>query len=261
MKTTLLSKYLVTTVLGLSFLSTLLYARAQIKNNPDTIPSPIPTQSATPTSIPTVKGATTKTQTVNSDPIIDCVSSHPNCYGESLRLKSSQCSKIFCCGFSDGRWELYPSEEKCKQAWTAQQPTTQTQQQTTSNTSNKVPVFLTYGKYTIYCPSQNVDAVKSIDATMTSKSQEWAKQFNDCVELQKSIDPCYKDCYSKMSSASWSCIQSYQDTNSLEYKSCQDKVTNDFLACTPSCPNPWTTCQYVYSEQKSMSNQISNLCK
>lgn len=88
----------------------------------------------------------------------------------------------------------------------------------------------------------------------------WAKQFNDCVDLQKSIDPCYKDCHSKMSSASMSCIQSYESTTP-EYKSCQDKVTSDFLSCTSSCPNPFTACQYVYAEQKRLNSQIDNLCK
>lgn len=208
---------------------------------------------------PQVKGIQTNN---NSDPIITCNIS-PECGGGSRQMKKSECDQGTCCQIGN-TWIFYPSRDKCLQDQKASQPIQQPQQLNNPQIvpiTNKVPVFLTYGKYTIYCPSQNVDAVKSIDATMTSKSQEWAKQFNDCMELQKSTDPCYKDCYSKMSSASWSCIQSFPDSSSPEYKACSDKVTSDFLACTPNCPNPWTTCEYVYSEQKSMSNQISNLCK
>lgn len=96
-----------------------------------------PTYIPTATLTPNEKTATTiKTQpVVNSDPIIDCLSSHPNCNGETIRLRQSLCSKIYCCGFGDGRWELYPSEDKCKQAWAAQYP---------SNTNEPSYVYPTY---------------------------------------------------------------------------------------------------------------------
>jgi len=81
---------------------------------------------------------------VNNDPVVDCVSSHPNCKGKSLRLKSSQCSQIFCCGFSSGRWVLYSSEEKCKQAWKAQSPTN------TINTNVPSYIYSTYTPTTYY---------------------------------------------------------------------------------------------------------------
>lgn len=229
------------------------------RQNQPSVLQPISTLTPTPESTPI---PTTKPKVyVNPDPIIPCTMSK-ECGGDIRQVKKSECTNGTCCQIGI-TWIFYPSRDKCLQDQKASQPIQQPQQLNNPQTApaaNKVPVFLTYGKYTIYCPSQNVDAVKSIDATMTSKIQEWSKNFNDCVEFQRSADPCYKDCYSKMSSANWFCVQSYQSTTP-EYKSCTDKVTNDFIACTSGCPNPYTTCQYVYSEQKNMSNQISNLCK
>jgi hypothetical protein len=224
--------------------------RYEKQNQPSVLQSPTIT-TLTPTPKPAVKG------TSNPDPIITC-SIHANCGGGSRQMKKSECDQTTCCQIGNN-WYFYLSKDKCIQDQQSNQPQQIVIPQI-APTTNKVPVFLTYGKYTIYCPSQNVDAVKSIDATMTSKSQEWAKQFNECLEYQRSIDPCYQDCNSKMSLGVSLCIQSYE-SNTPEYTSCQDKVTNDFLSCTPSCPNPYPKCEYVYSEQKSMSNQISNLCK
>lgn len=260
MKITLLSKYLVTTVLGLGFITTLLYARTQIANNTTINPSPTPTQTVSPTSSPTVKGTTTtKTQVVNSDPIVDCVSSYPNCNGESIRLKQSQCKNIICCGFSDGRWVVYPSRDKCEQAQKGSQPIAQPQQQTFS-TSNKVPVFLTYGKYTIYCPSQNVDAVKSIDATMTSKSQEWAKNYNSCADNYYKTNSCYVSCYDTETSQLNVCYSLY-GYSGPEYDTCSKAAYDGYGTCINGCTPPNQTCDYVYYEQKSLSSQITNLCK
>lgn len=259
MKTTLLSKYLVTTVLGLGFLSTLLYARTQIAKNNIASPTPTSTSTTLPTSTPAVKGTTTKTQAVNSDPITDCVSSYPNCNGESIRLKQSQCKNIICCGFSDGRWEVYPSREKCEQAQKGSQPVTQPQQQTTS-TSNKVPVFLTYGKYTTYCPSQNVDAAKSIDATMTSKSTQWAKDYNTCADNFYKTDSCYVGCKNTMN-VEWSICTSTYGYSGDNYTTCTNNASSKYGECIKNCPSVSQACDYVYWEQKNLSSQITNLCK
>jgi len=262
MKITLLSKYLVTAVLGLGFLTTLLYARTQIASNTTDNPTLIPTPTVLPTSSPAVKGVTTtKTQVVNSDPITDCVSSYPNCNGESIRLKQSQCKNITCCGFSDGRWEVYPSTEKCKQAQGAEKPTTQVQQQQQTNpTANKVPVFLTYGKYTIYCPSQNVDAVKSIDATMTSKSTQWAKDYNTCADSFYKSDSCHIGCSNTNKSELDACYSLYGYTGDSS-NACTKIAWDNYSSCISKCPSASTSCDYVYWEQKSLSSQITNLCK
>jgi hypothetical protein len=194
---------------------------------------------------------------VDSDPIIDCESSYPNCKGTSIRVRRSQCSKITCCGFDDGRWTIYPSVEKCTEAQKSAQPQ-QTAVPQTAPAVNKVPVFLTYSKYTIYCPSQNVDAVKSIDATMTSRSQEWAKNYNDCVSTFQQTDSCYVSCRTTFNTDWNACVATYGYTNDT---ACEKGVSDNELTCFKTCPSTATACSWVYSEQKSMSSQISNLCK
>ncbi|MFA5750001.1 MAG: hypothetical protein WC895_02150 [Candidatus Shapirobacteria bacterium] len=92
----------------------------------------------TPTTIP--KKIVQPTQkTVDTDPIIDCVSSYPNCNGSSIKLRRSQCSNITCCQIGNS-WSVYPSSEKCKE--------TQNKNNTQTNT-NKYPPC------TIYYPSLN----------------------------------------------------------------------------------------------------------
>jgi hypothetical protein len=62
-----------------------------------------PTQTASPTALP-ITPSSIPTQTpkpviikaVDPDPITDCVSSAPNCSGESIRLRTSQCYLIVC---------------------------------------------------------------------------------------------------------------------------------------------------------------------
>lgn len=260
MKTTLLTKYLITGVLGFGFISALLYARVQITSNAKPTPSLIPLPVASPTSTPVVKGiATTKPQVVNNDPITDCVSSAQQCNGESIRLKQSQCKNIICCGFADGRWEVYASREKCEQAQKGSQPTTQTQQQT-NTTNNKVPVFLTYGKFTTYCPSQNVDAVKSIDATMTSKSTQWAKDYNTCADNFYKSDSCHVGCSNTNKSELDTCYALYGYTGDSS-SACTKIAWDNYSSCISKCPSASASCDYVYWEQKSLSSQISNLCK
>lgn len=81
------------------------------------IPTLIPTQKNNPTPTVKTKKIVQPTQkAVETDPIIDCVSSYPNCNGSSIKARRSQCLKIYCCGFSDNTWALYTSEEKCNEA-------------------------------------------------------------------------------------------------------------------------------------------------
>ena len=47
--------------------------------------------SLTPTQIPTT----------DLDPIINCTSSHPNCLGQSIKGKQSECKNIYCCVYPD----------------------------------------------------------------------------------------------------------------------------------------------------------------
>jgi len=63
-------------------------------------------------------------------------------------------------------------------------PQTVNIQQSSNNQSNKTAVFLTSSNYTIYCPSQNVGAVTSIDATMKTKIKEFkVKNIDEFTEM------------------------------------------------------------------------------
>jgi|GEM_PF-6681885 len=87
-------------------------------------PTPFPTHTTTPTPLPTVQ----KPVYVDPDPIIDCESSYPNCKGNFIRVRKSQCPNITCCGFTDGTWRIYASVDQCKkdQSASSAKPATQT---------------------------------------------------------------------------------------------------------------------------------------
>lgn len=100
--------------------------------------TPEPTQTPKPVVI----------KTIDPDPIINCESSYPNCKGTSIKVRSSQCSKITCCGFNNGIWKIYPSVAECNKDQAAEQST---QQPSQNNTSTYVPP--TYYTCTLYYPA------------------------------------------------------------------------------------------------------------
>lgn len=199
--------------------------------------APIPTISVTPT--PTIQAktktqVTTNTNTTGSQ--IDCIG--PD--GKQFRTTMDECKKLnekwgkpldymVSCNFStECGGTRYVKKSECvdcaKKAGT-----------TTTTTVNKIPVFLTYGNYTIYCPPQNVDAVKSIDATLKSKGSGWASDFNICRDRYYQTDSCYV--------------------------ACANGPIDVYGTCINGCVSPYTSCDWVYGEQKLLSSQITNLCK
>ena len=52
---------------------------------------------------------------VDSDPVISCTSSHPQCTGQSIQINQGACSNIYCCQVGD-EWSVYPSESACNSA-------------------------------------------------------------------------------------------------------------------------------------------------
>lgn len=68
--------------------------------------------------------ATETVRYTDSDPVITCTSSYPQCSGQSIKVKQSACSQIYCCGIGD-KWSVYPSENDCKVAQNAAAPTQQ----------------------------------------------------------------------------------------------------------------------------------------
>lgn len=78
------------------------------------------TDTITPTS--SLKPVQKTNSVVDNDPIVDCVSSYPNCKGQTIKLKQSQCANIYCCVYNDGKASLFPSSDKCVQPTQNSQP-------------------------------------------------------------------------------------------------------------------------------------------
>lgn len=95
----------------------------------------IPNVTPTPTSAPKPKVEATTTKVTNNDPIITCTSSHPNCMGQSIKVKQSACSNIYCCGLN-GTWSVYATEALCRQAAQGSQNSTNT-----NSTSYTYPTY------------------------------------------------------------------------------------------------------------------------
>jgi hypothetical protein len=79
---------------------------------------------------------TVQVKYVESDPVITCTSSYPNCSGQSIQVRQSACSTITCCQVGD-KWSVYPSENDCKAAQAAVAPTSKPQPQ--NNAATKYP--------------------------------------------------------------------------------------------------------------------------
>lgn len=195
-----------------------------VEITPTITPTPTIEIKVTPTVIPkkTVKPVQ---KAVETDPIIDCVSSYPNCNGSSIKLRRSQCSNITCCQIGNN-WSVYPSSEKCKEA-----------QNNNSNnyvrpTSAPIPTYKPLPTYapiptssyvapTIYIyqtptPNQSAidaeidarisrckgDCIRSVDSYITSvrnscrASGGWSSYCQNAVDSRDAlISQCQSNCY------------------------------------------------------------------
>jgi len=231
------------------------------ENQPtNTIQPTIIVQPLIDTPTPTVQQKTYIAPTLDSDPPVHC-KIHPNCGGGTMPLKQSECASSTCCGFPDGRWVFYKDNAQCDKdqgdnSSSGQSVPVIINQQT----ANKVPVFLSYGGYTIYCPSQNVGAVMSINSTMESKKSQWATDYNNCADTFFNTDSCYLSCESINNNDLDICRTTYGYTGD-NYNACTNQVWDNYSTCIRKCPSSSSACDWVYAEQKSLSSQISNLCK
>lgn len=178
----------------------------------------------------------------------------PECGGGTKYIKYSECKKPCTRINNTGNNPVYTPQN------TGNNPSVYVPQNTTNNNTNKTAVFLTYSQYTIYCPAQNVGAVTTIDATMKSKSSEWAKNYNECSDRFRNTDPCWSSCKTAYTEGQNQCYALYGYTGT-ELRTCSDKNGQDYSSCISKCPSASSSCDYVYAEQKNLSSQISNLCK
>lgn len=118
------------------------------------------------------------TQQVDSDPVVTCTSSYPNCSGQSIQARQSACSSIYCCQVGD-KWSVYPSESACKAAQsTVAAPSAQ--EQTTA--TKYPPCTINYsqlGAITYYSIPPEDCASKQIEARTHETLRD---SYDKCVQ-------------------------------------------------------------------------------
>ncbi len=122
------------------------------------------------TSTPEVQPSSGETTQVDSDPVITCTSSYPNCSGQSIQAKQSACSNIYCCQVGD-KWSVYPSENACKAAQNAAAPV----QQSNNSTAKYPPCTINYsqlGAITYSTISPEDCASKQIEAKVNDAATQ-----------------------------------------------------------------------------------------
>lgn len=234
------------------------------------------TSSATPTPVPTLIPVITTvapskvqntTSSGSSGSQIECIgpdgkqfnTTMDNCKSLNEKWGKSVDYMLTCtfpveCGGGSKRMKKSECDVPCTRINTSSNTNT-TVNTTSSNNSNKTAVYISYGGYTVYCPAQNVGAVMQIASAMESKKMEWATSYNQCSNTYTNSDSCWVNC---KSNNTWSNCGTY---GTPEYKACSDAVSASYSSCISACPSISAKCDYVYSEQRSMSNQINTLCK
>lgn len=158
-----------------------------------------PTSSITPT--PIVQSTTQSQTYVNSDPIIDCKSTYSKCYGETIKLHSSQCSNITCCGFNNGKWIVYPDLASCKADQAKDTIPPQGQNTTTQRSStNNVWCWNNtygYGYYTSSGDQCNLDNAKSTTNNICITTQKI--KSNTCSTVCQTVEDQGKQACSGLS--------------------------------------------------------------
>jgi hypothetical protein len=221
-----------------------------------TTPTPVVEVKVTPTVV--VKKTVNPVQkAVDTDPIVNCTMT-AECGGGIKKVRESECKNGTCCQIGSS-WIFYTSKQKCIEDQNNAKPKTVNNPQIVPTTAvysppnaNKSAVFLSYSGNTIYCPSQNVDAIKSINSTMESKKSEWASKYNECTSNFYKTNSCCVSCKQTFDSGAALCNY----TND-----CLSGLSEEYKDCLRKCPSASDYCQYVYDEQKSLSSQITNLCK
>jgi len=197
------------------------YAKAQIAKYPT---QPLPTLAPTSTPMPTPSPTATPKPYVNPDPITDCVSSYPNCNGESIRLKKSQCSNITCCQVGS-TWSVYSSTEKCKEVQNSVQTTQQTQQT---------------AQYHCYNAGTGAWYYTSVEQCNTDNARSVAS--NNCMTASDTkVKTCDSSCNGDMSNDSNICAWAYTgssatiEQNNDKYSECLNEALEKQKSCLQKC--------------------------
>lgn len=166
---------------------------------------------ATPQELP----PTSRPVVVNNDPVVDCLSSAPNCDGESIRLKQSQCKNITCCQVGNS-WSVYSSSEKCKQAQQATQPNQQAPQQIQIT----VPQPMTYPTL----PPVNTACYTSAQGTyilcISSCKAEYNGDVGNCNNAYPYTNPDH-----------WTCMETAATDNTTCNATCASNESDTIAKC------------------------------
>lgn len=124
----------------------------------------------------------------------------------------------------------------------------------TSDPKGFVPVYLTYSKMEAYCPPENAEAIKAIDAKMLAGSFQYASDHKKCIDIYHDDDQCNTSCGLQLVIGSKECKLKKDD-------SCLFEIADKYRGCILRCPSISTDCEYVYNEQKQLGYQFSELCR
>lgn len=168
---------------------------------------------------------TQKSVYVNPDPVIDCTSSYPNCNGQSIKAKRSECSKITCCQVGD-KWSVYPSNDQCEKAQDAVYKQTQP-----SNIQNTYIV-------PSYAPIPNKPLITCvITYPCTGNSFTYQYDVESCnLYKQQAIDRCPAPAASPTQTPmTEDQAQSLIDQHNRQVTQCQSDVRYKYQGLLQSC--------------------------
>lgn len=156
-----------------------------------------PVETMSPSPIPTMMPTKVNKATIDPDPIIDCVSSSPNCSGSSIKGRRSQCSLITCCQIGNN-WSVYSTSQKCKDAQNSYYQTN-----TYIPTNNYV-----YPSVAPYTPSPYSICLDSAQKDLKNCEEKCNNSYpSDGSNYLYYQGLCTQDCFRSYSSRTGSCPQ------------------------------------------------------
>lgn len=170
----------------------------------------------------------------NTDPVVNCTSSAPNCNGSTIKLPQSQCSQITCCQVGN-TWSLYATNQLCQQAQNSLNNSQPAQQNTQPSVGNNYYCWNNAYGYAYYTSSGdqcNADNVQSA-------------AYKLCTDTQKlKLNTCNTNCKTDLDKADAVCAWAYTGPNAAiandttKYGDClngPDGAAAHYATCLSQC--------------------------
>lgn len=217
--------------------------------NQESSPSPTVFYSPEPSAVPTTNktGTTATSNNLNPNDPVHCPVSD-KCGGGTKPLKRSECENSVCCQLDD-KWVFYTDRDQC----------IRDQGGNPANADKKkVPVFLVHNSATVFCPEDNVDAVKAASqqakdeqnksGECLNKSSEYYSQCTgNCWDIYMSSTRC--DYWEYSHDSFDSCLSYYSE----QYRSCSDSCSRSQDLSDEACSSKYYT-DYVNKLVNSLCN-------